>query len=257
MTGGEVLARLREILRREGRLIALPRDRTVVFVGDTHGDREATEAVLERFPLGEHVVVFLGDYVDRGPDSVGNLALLLQAKLAHPDEVVLLVGNHEAWAVRRFSPADFWERLSPSEAEVLGEVLAGLPLAAHHPAGVLALHGALPDVARLEELAAVPLGSEAWRAVTWGDWHPGRGGSLGSASGRPLFGANHFLAVAARLGIRVLVRSHQPRAPRFLYGDRCLTVFTSRAYGDGERLVAVLPPDRPVWTARDLDLVAI
>ncbi len=250
--------RSREVLKEEGRLIRLPSHRAVVFVGDTHGDRNATVRVLERFPPEEHVLVFLGDYVDRGPDSPGNLALLLEAKLAHPGSVHLLMGNHEGWAVQRFAPADFWERLSPSEARGLGEVLAALPFAAHHPAGALALHGALPDVAALADLGRVGLGSAEWRAMAWGDWVDGPGYALGVAhSGRPAFGRDHFLRVADRLGIRVLVRSHQPGAPLFLYDDRCLTLFTSRAYGDSIRRVAVLQPGTPVRSARDLDLVEV
>ncbi|MBC7220773.1 metallophosphoesterase [Candidatus Bipolaricaulota bacterium] len=252
------LARLREILGSEGRMINLPSDRTTVFVGDTHGDREATERALEQFPPDEHALVFLGDYVDRGPDSLGNLALLVEAKLAHPDHVHLLMGNHEGWMVQRFSPADFWEKLSPSEAKALGEALAALPLAAHHPAGVLALHGALPDVEGLDDLGRVRLGSPEWRAITWGDWVDRPGYAFGSGwSGRPAFGRDYFAEVANRLGIAVLVRSHQPGAPTFLYGDRCLTLFATKAYGGTTRRVAVLPPGRVPRTARDLDLVAI
>ncbi len=202
--------------------------------------------------------MFLGDYVDRGPDSPGNLALLLEAKLAHPGSVHLLMGNHEGWAAAPFTPADFWRGLPPEEAEALGALLLRLPLAAHHPAGVLALHGALPDVGTLADLAHVEPGSPAWRAMAWGDWRDGPGYAFGSgAFGRPAFGRDHFLRVAGRLGIRVLVRSHQPGTPLFLYDDRLLTLFTSRAYGDRVRRVAVLYPDVSVRTARDLALVEL
>ncbi|MCX7750209.1 MAG: serine/threonine protein phosphatase [Candidatus Bipolaricaulota bacterium] len=254
----ELARRLGVALGGTGRLVSLPADRPTVYVGDTHGDREATELVLDRFHPGEHVLVFLGDYVDRGPDSLGNLTLLLKAKLAHPEGVHLLMGNHEGWAVAPFTPADFWHRLPPREAEVLGEALLRLPLAAHHPAGVLALHGALPDVGSLEELSRVEPGSAAWRAITWGDWLEGPGSAFGAGhSGRPAFGRDHFLRVADRLGVRVLVRSHQPGAPLLLFDDRLLTLFTSRAYGDRVRRVAVLYPGGRVRTARDLVLRAL
>lgn len=240
------------------RLISLPPARTTVFVGDTHGDRDATSRVLDRFPPGEHVLVFLGDYVDRGPDSPGNLTRLLETKLAHPDSVHLLMGNHEAWAVQRFSPADFWERLTPPEAQALGETLAALPFVAWHPAGVLAVHGALPSVENVVDLARTGLGSAGWRAITWGDWVDAPGHAFGAGeTGRPAFGRDHFMGVASRLGIAVLVRSHQPGAPTFLYGDRCLTLFTSRAYGGTVRRVAVLRPGKAIRSARDLELVEV
>lgn len=258
MVGGDLLARLRDLLEQEGRLVSLPPDRTAVFVGDTHGDRDATGEVLERFPPPEHVVVFLGDYVDRGQDSFGNLRLLLEAKVAHPGSIVLLMGNHEAWAVTPFSPADFWERLSPLEEKAYGEALAKLPFAAHHPAGLLAVHGALPDVARVADIAQIRLGSADWRKITWGDWADGPGYALGSGVlGRPTFGGNYFAEVASRLQIKALVRSHQPNAPLFLFDGRCLTLFTSGAYGGTPRRVAVLRPGLPLRSARDLELVEI
>lgn len=42
-------------------------------------------------------LVFLGDYVDRGPDSAGVLAAVKDLCDAHPDQVVALRGNHEEW----------------------------------------------------------------------------------------------------------------------------------------------------------------
>lgn len=240
------------------RLVQLGPERETVFVGDTHGDLEATEEVLARYSGPDVAVVFLGDTVDRGPQSRENLARVLAAVAADPERTTLLMGNHEAWGVARFSPADFWEGLPPDEEAAVARVLRLLPLAAWHPAGVLALHGALPDLLQRENIDAVELGSPAWRDITWGDWRntvrvDGRAGT----TGRPSYGADVFRERAQRLGVRVLVRSHQPDAPTYLFKDRCLTLFTSRAYGDGRRYVAVLPRNPEVETARDLALAEV
>jgi len=48
-------------LEEQGRLIRLPEDRPVVFVGDTHGDLDATQRVLSRHSPSEETIVFLGD----------------------------------------------------------------------------------------------------------------------------------------------------------------------------------------------------
>ena len=138
----------------------------------------------------------------------------------------------------------------------MGRLLLKLPFAAWHDSGVLALHGALPDLAALADFATVSLGSAAWRDITWGDWRRSHGRDADASSGRPVHGPAEFSARAARLGIRVLVRSHQPDAPSYLFEDRCLTLFTSCAYG-GQRRVALLPQGRRVNTARDLDLIEI
>ena len=243
---------------REGRLIRLPAGKSVVFVGDTHGDREASERVFDRFLSPKNVIVFLGDYVDRGPDSAGNLELLLAMKLAHPDHVFLLMGNHEGWAVAPFSPAGFWQRLSPQEERVVAEALSHLPFAAAHPAGVLALHGALPDVDTVEDIDRVQLGSSNWRRIAWGDWADAPGHVIDPGTfGRPTFGRDAFETIADRLSLKALIRSHQPFVPAHLFEDRCLTIFTSNAYGGTERRVAILEPAPPPRSARDLELVSL
>ena len=253
----ELLAAARAQFKKEGRLIRLPEGKTIVFVGDTHGDREATERVLSYFLSSEYVIVFLGDYVDRGPDSAGNLKLLLEAKLSHPERVFLLMGNHEGWAVSPFSPADFWHSLPTYLQKEYAQALAHLPLAAWHPKGLLALHGALPDVELVSDIDHIQLGSSDWRKITWGDWADVPGYSAGDYFGRPTFGRDFFNEVMDRLGLKVLVRSHQPHAPTYLFDARCLTIFTSSAYGGGERTVAILRPDTPMRDARDLELKAI
>ncbi len=257
MLSAEEMNELQELMAQQGRLVSLPGDWPAVFVGDTHGDLDATREVLRRYRPNGHVLVFLGDYVDRGPDSHENLQTVLAAKRQHPENVVLLMGNHEGWAVTPFSPADFWQQMSPGDCRVWGDFLADLPFAAHHPAGLLALHGALPDVASLSEIAGIELGSADWRKMTWGDWADVPGFIVDPGMhGRPVFGRDYFHEVAGRLDVKVLVRSHQPHAPLYMFGDRCLTLFTSRAYGT-VRQVALLYPDRPLKSGRDLELVEL
>ena len=241
---------------RVSRLIRLPVGRSIVFVGDIHGDRDAVEGVFSRFPTSDHVIVFLGDIVDRGPDSLGALSVVARAKHEAPTSVHLLMGNHEAWTVSRFSPADFWDRLPHDQSEDLAQHLANLPLAAWHPSGTLAVHGALPELPSLDAMNNIELGSEAWRAITWGDWvdDDRESNTLGS---RPAFGPSAFKRRSSQLGINVLIRSHQPRAPLYSFNDRCLTLFTSIAYGGTTRRVARWVQGQHIETARDLQLIEI
>ena len=258
MLANELLAETAALFKKQGRLIRLPGGKTIVFVGDTHGDREATERVFDRFLSSDTVIAFLGDTVDRGSDSAGNLELILKTKLAHPDDVFLLMGNHEGWTVGPFAPADFWERLDLTEAEILAETLSHLPYAAWHSRGVLALHGALPDVQRVDEIETIQLGSSDWHRVTWGDWEDAPGHVLDpGAFGRPTFGRDAFEEIATRIGLKALVRSHQPFVPMTLFENRCLTIFTSNAYGGTERRVAVLRSETMLHTARDLEIIPI
>ena len=69
------------------------------MVGDVHGHLAKLQALLprlyERAQPGD-CLVFVGDYVDRGPDSRGVIDLVLeQADGAWDGPVVTLMGNHE------------------------------------------------------------------------------------------------------------------------------------------------------------------
>ena len=67
-------------------------------IGDIHGCVEELRRLIEALPLGGgDSVVFLGDYIDRGPDSAAVVAYLisLQDQLVDGIEWVFLKGNHE------------------------------------------------------------------------------------------------------------------------------------------------------------------
>ena len=241
----------------EAKLIQLESGR-VVFVGDTHGDLEATEKIIRRYLKPENRLVFLGDYVDRGPASLENINLLLEQKIEHSDSLYLLMGNHEGYAMGSFHPADFWEGLDAELRRRYGEALSRLPLAVSTPNGIIALHGALPDVSRLEDIDRIKPGSAEWHQITWGDWQARAGKSLGidSYTGRPQFGRGWFNEIMSRLAKRVLIRSHQPDAPPTMYGGRCLTIFTSSAYRRevSERTIALVDLKKPGKSADDIEI---
>ncbi len=234
---------------------------TVIFVGDTHGDLDATEKIMHKYLKPENKLVFLGDYVDRGPASLGNINFLLQQKIEHPENLYLLMGNHEGHAVASFHPADFWEGLDAELRQRYSEVLSRLPLAVSTPNGIIALHGALPDVSGLEDINRITLGSTEWHQVTWGDWQEEEGKFLGidPNTGRPQFGRGWFEEIMSRLGKNVLIRSHQPDAPPTMYGRRCLTIFTSSAYRHyiSERTIALVDLKEVVKSVDDIRIEVV
>jgi serine/threonine protein phosphatase 1 len=64
-------------------------------VGDIHGELEKLDALLASLPLRpSDRLVFLGDYVDRGPDPAGVVSRLIE--LSRGLDCIFLLGNHES-----------------------------------------------------------------------------------------------------------------------------------------------------------------
>lgn len=70
-------------------------------IGDIHGDLDALTTLLDRMPAmdAQDTLVFLGDYVDRGPKSAQIIQFIRETlPLRIPAKIVTLRGNHEdAW----------------------------------------------------------------------------------------------------------------------------------------------------------------
>ena len=65
-----------------------------IAIGDIHGCSKAFDGLIEAIkPTASDRLIFLGDYVDRGPDSRGVIERLLS--LRKRCETVFLLGNHE------------------------------------------------------------------------------------------------------------------------------------------------------------------
>jgi serine/threonine protein phosphatase 1 len=69
-------------------------------IGDIHGDIHALRRLFERLPAttADDTIVFLGDYIDRGPHSAEVVAFVRRVAEEGSAKVVALRGNHEdAW----------------------------------------------------------------------------------------------------------------------------------------------------------------
>lgn len=65
-------------------------------IGDIHGCPDELATLIEALPLDANDrLVFLGDYIDRGPDSKGVVSYLLQLRATASQTLVFLKGNHE------------------------------------------------------------------------------------------------------------------------------------------------------------------
>ena len=104
--------------RRIAKRPELPEGIRVYAFGDIHGRADllsemftVIDADLARNPISRSVEVFLGDYIDRGPNSAITLDLLIERSLYR--ETVFLKGNHEAYfleVLRDPSKVETWRQ---------------------------------------------------------------------------------------------------------------------------------------------------
>lgn len=74
-----------------------------IAIGDIHGNLAALRDLLDRLHGEAHrgdVVVFLGDYIDRGRKTRECIETILAFRRDSRADVVCLRGNHEAWMLR-------------------------------------------------------------------------------------------------------------------------------------------------------------
>lgn len=233
-------------------LVELKNDIRTVFIGDTHGDPEASQKVVKLFPAQNNRLIFLGDYVDRGTDSLGNVEFLFGLREKYPDNVILLMGNHEMYEFYGFYPAQFWESLNESDTKKYSAMFLTLPLAVSI-GNIIALHGGLPDLGSLAEINDIKISADdnQLRDILCSDFKEYSGYSF-----RPAYDQKYFDRVMAKISKQILVRGHDPNAPNYQYGSRLLTIFTTKAYLRS-RQVAVLEKGQMPFTARDLELINI
>ena len=109
------------------------------------------------FP-GTNNFLFLGDYVDRGKQSLETICLLLAYKIKFPENFFLLRGNHECASINRIY--GFYDeckrRYNLKLWKIFTEVFNQLPVAALIEDRILCMHGGLsPDLTDINSIKKI------------------------------------------------------------------------------------------------------
>jgi serine/threonine-protein phosphatase PP1 catalytic subunit len=102
--------------------------------------------------------LFLGDYVDRGKQSLETICLLLIYKIKYPNKIVLLRGNHESASINKIY--GFYDecknRVTLKSWKMFCDVFTFMPLAALIEGKILCMHGGLgPDLEKIHQIAKI------------------------------------------------------------------------------------------------------
>jgi serine/threonine-protein phosphatase PP1 catalytic subunit len=127
--------------------------------GDVHGQYSDLLRLFEYggFPP-EANYLFLGDYVDRGKQSLETICLLLVYKVKYPDNFFLLRGNHECASINRIY--GFYDeckrRYSIRLWKTFTDCFNCLPVSAVCDDKILCMHGGLsPELSNLDQIKRV------------------------------------------------------------------------------------------------------
>jgi hypothetical protein len=243
----EILIHSQQFFAKERTLVELTGD--VVFVGDIHGDFRTTKSIVENFIDADHLV-FLGDYVDRGPESIETMTYLLILKCRYPEKVILLRGNHEGDIGYEFKDDVSKRYGSPSIFPKYYAVFCSMPLmvitknifASH--AGILkgADRAWLRDIEKNDENVTFHL---IWDDPDVSPGHPG-----------DTFTETDLIQFLEAIKTKVFIRGHNPDILGYsIYGDTCLTIFSSDRYKDyGNGGILIARTDGDVSKATDIPL---
>ena len=143
-----------QIIKEQKMLVEL--EAPLHVCGDIHGQYYDLLRIFEHcgYP-GEYNYLFLGDYVDRGKQSLETVCLLLAYKIKYPTKVTLLRGNHESSVTNRIY--GFYDeckrRYNVRIWRSFTDLFNYLPVAAIIDDKILCMHGGLsPELKNLQNI---------------------------------------------------------------------------------------------------------
>jgi diadenosine tetraphosphatase ApaH/serine/threonine PP2A family protein phosphatase len=232
-----------------GRLVQLEPTGEALVIGDLHGDLDSLTHILNNSGFTQKmtrredaVLVFLGDYGDRGRRPAEVYYLILKLKLAFPQQVILLRGNHEGPEDLMASPHDlpvnfqarFKENWTQTYSKVR-ELFSYLYNAVIVKEQYLVVHGGLsPEITSVQDLAYANMahpGKKLLEDLLWSDQDDRVQGVSPSPRGAGiLFGKNVTEKVLRKLDVKILLRGHEPCREGFKlnHDGKVLTLFSRK-----------------------------
>lgn len=196
-----------------------PVNAPVTICGDIHGQ---FYDLKELFRIGgyppETNYIFIGDFVDRGLNSVETLQLLLCLKVKYPSHITLLRGNHESRQitmvygfydeiVKKYGNSNAWNYCV--------DTFDHLPLGAVVDGKVLCIHGGLsPEIKTIDQIRIIDRKKEIphegpFSDLMWSDPEDIETWVLSSRGAGWLFGARVTKEFNHINGLELIARAHQ------------------------------------------------
>lgn len=245
----EFLEELKAIFRKEPNIIKISRN-PCIFVGDTHGDLEASKGIVKEFLANEKtILIFLGDYVDRGAYQLENILFLFSLKRDYPGRVILLRGNHEEEEMNKsygFHEILYTKYMGKSDEifQQFQQTFAQLPLCVLTWNQVLGVHGGIPislekSVISLKDIEQLKRGAthlEQFDPITaqllWNDPNEMPGANPSPRGIGFYFGPDKFNEFISFNKINLVIRSHEvfQNGYKTFFENKLISIFSAQTY---------------------------
>ena len=237
----ELCKQAQEIISREDNVPTLSSPITVC--GDIHGQ---FDDLIELFRVGGKIpdtnYLFLGDFVDRGLNSVETFLLLLSYKVKYPDRIILLRGNHESRqitqvygfydeCIRKFGSGNVWKYCT--------DIFDCLCLAAVIDNQIFCVHGGLSpnvdtidDIRKIKRIQEVPQDG-AMSDMLWSDPDADvKGFGFSPRGAGYLFGEDEVDKFNRKNNTTLIARAHQLVMEGYLmvFEEKLVTVWSAPNY---------------------------
>ncbi len=224
------LTRIKPLLKKEEAVVR-PNFRKALIATDIHGDYGALEFILKfAEKKGIDSYLFLGDYIDKGPDSVAVLNTLFEMKIKHPKKTFLLRGNHETRGLSGWF--EFAEDLADDSdlLEASNSVFEHLPIGAVLNKNIFCVHGCISGT-KNESLKDIS--KQKPKKYLWND--PGtEDGLLPSPRGSGIYrvGPDLIKQFFKRNQLQILIRGHtsHPEGVKCFCGSRVVSLYSTLPY---------------------------
>jgi predicted phosphodiesterase len=226
----ELLPKIKAVFEKEPAVLRIETE-AITLVGDIHGNYSAFNNIMENIKSKD--VLFLGDYVDRGSQSVEVLVSLFARKLNSPDSVFILRGNHEDAGMNYRD--GLLDELDDDEdlLFMIHEVYEAMPVAAVINNKTFCVHGGIEGVKNVNTIT-----KQNSLNYLWNDPGNFKDGFKPSERGTGIkeFGATVFKQFLDLNGFDTMVRGHTfyRAGYKTMFGGRLISLFSCPDYVKGE-----------------------
>ena len=231
----------KELFIEESNVVII--DAPITICGDIHGQfDDLTELFVKGGKCPETNYLFMGDFVDRGFNSVETFLLLLALKVRYPDRITLIRGNHETRQItqvygfydecmRKYGSINVWRYCT--------EIFDYLPISAIIDEKIFCIHGGLsPTIDTIDEIRNIDRKQEvphdgAMCDLLWSDPDQDQKGFGISPRGAGyLFGEDVVNTFEEINKIDLIARAHQlvMEGYKMMFGGKLVTIWSAPNY---------------------------